>query len=132
MKAASASTSPQPKWLLGTWSMPPHCVPLATITFGSAVLASCSLVAAMSRERLGIADQSSATTPTTCGPAIAVPLKDEYAESLLLTEERTFTPGATMSGLMRFEPSLVTGPRLLKPAREVVLPLIAPVVNEAA
>ena len=69
-----------------------------------------SLVAAMSRERLGIADQSRATTPTTCGPAIAVPLKKAYAESLPLTEERTFTPGATMSGLMRFEPSIVTGP----------------------
>ena len=96
------------------------------------MLASSSLVAAMSRERLGIADQSRATTPATCGPAIAVPLREEYAESLLLTEERTFTPGATMSGLMRFEPSIVTGPRLLKPATEVVLPLSAPVVSEAA
>jgi hypothetical protein len=48
---------------------------LATVTSVSAVLSSICLVAAMSLERLGIADQSSATTPTTCGPAIAVPLK---------------------------------------------------------
>jgi hypothetical protein len=112
--------------------MPPHCAPLATVTSGSAVLASSSLVSAMFRERLGIADQSRATTPVTCGPAIEVPLKKEYAESLSATEERTFTPGATMSGLMRFEPSLVTGPRLLKLASDLVLPLIAPVVNDAA
>jgi hypothetical protein len=51
--------------------------------------------------------------------------------SLLLTAERTFTPGATMSGLTRFEPSLVTGPRLLNPASDIVLPSIAPVVNDA-
>ena len=112
--------------------MPPHCVPLLTVTFGSAVPASSCLVAAMSLERLGIADQSRATTPTTCGPAMAVPLKEAYAESLLLTDERTFTPGATRSGLMRFEPSIVTGPRLLNAATELVLPLIAPVVSEAS
>jgi len=55
--------------------MPPHCVPLATVTSVSAVLSRSCLVAAMSLERLGNADQSRATTPTTCGPAIAVPLK---------------------------------------------------------
>ena len=37
---------------------------------------------------------------TTCGPAIDVPLKSEYAVSLELTAERTFTPGATTSGFM--------------------------------
>ena len=66
--------------------------------------------------RSGRADQSSATTPDTCGPAIEVPLKFVYAVSLELTAERTLTPGATTSGFMRFEPSVVTGPRLLNRA----------------
>jgi hypothetical protein len=43
--------------------------------FGFAVLFSRAFVAAMSLERLGIACQRSATTPTTCGPAIDVPWK---------------------------------------------------------
>ena len=51
-------------------------------------------------------------------PAIEVPLQfgPEYCVSLPFREELTLTPGAEMSGLMRFEPSTVTGPRLLKPA----------------
>jgi hypothetical protein len=48
--------------------------------------------------------------------------------SLERTEERTLTPGATMSGFMRLEPSAVTGPRLLKPA-SVLLISTAPVEN---
>ena len=50
------------------------------------------------------------------------------------SEDRTFTPGAEMSGLMRFEPSSVTGPRLLKPASETGLPVyvVAPVEYEAS
>ena len=51
--------------------------------------------------------------------------------SLLFTEDRTLTPGATMFGLMRPEPSTVTGPRLLKPARAFV-PDTAPVENVAS
>ena len=111
--------------------MPPHDVPLLTEMFGFAVLSSRALVPAMSRESAGCACQSSATTPTTCGPAIEVPLHDcpEYWLSLPFNDEFTLTPGAEMSGLIRFEPSTVTGPRLLKPASETGLPLhvVAPV-----
>jgi hypothetical protein len=44
-----------------------------------------------------------------------------------LVAERVPVPGATMSGLIRLEPSMVTGPRLLKLATEVVLVFSAPV-----
>jgi hypothetical protein len=71
--AASASTRPYPKWLFGTWSIPPHDVPLLTVTLGFAVLSRSAFVAAMSRTSAGFACQSRATTPTTCGPAIDVP-----------------------------------------------------------
>ena len=64
MTAASASTSPQPKWLLGTWSTPSHWPPLLTVTFGFAVSLSTCFVAAMFLTSPGRADQSSATTPT--------------------------------------------------------------------
>ena len=57
-----------------------------------------------------------------------MPLKFEYAVSLELTAERTFTPGATTSGFIRFDPSDVTGPRLLNAARLLVLST-APVEN---
>ena len=60
-----------------------------------------------------------------------MPLKTEYAVSLLLTDERFETPGAEMFGFMRPEPSMVTGPRLLKLARAFAL-LMAPTENEAA
>ena len=86
-----------------------------------------ALVAAMSLFRLGTACQRSATTPTTCGPAIEVPLKFAYAVSLVLVEERVPVPGATMSGLIRPEPSIVTGPRLLKPTTWFVPVVSAPV-----
>src|SRR5215510_16158958 len=111
--------------------MPPHCDPLLTVMFGLAVLFSKASVASMFRESAGCACQSSATTPTTCGPAIDVPLQDcpEYWLSDPFSEEFTLTPGAAMSGLIRFEPSTVTGPRLLKPASETGLPfhVVAPV-----
>ena len=56
--------------------MPPHCVPLLTVMMvGLAVLVRSAFVAAMSLTRAGRADHSSATTPTTCGPAIEVPLQ---------------------------------------------------------
>jgi len=45
-----------------------------------------------------------------------VPLAIVYALSLLLLAERVPVPGAVISGLIRPLPSLVTGPRLLKPA----------------
>ena len=46
-------------------------------------------------------------------------------------DERLLTPGAEMFGFSRFEPSTVTGPRLLKPAR--LLPLsIAPVASSSS
>ena len=61
-----------------------------------------------------------------------VPLAVVYAVSLLLEHERLPVPGAAMSGLMRFEPSIVTGPRLLKLTTLVVPVLRAPVENEAA
>src|SRR6266536_234893 len=112
--------------------MPPHSVPLLTEMFGLAVLVSSCFVAAISRTRFGRADQSRATTPTTCGPAIEVPLKVMYELSLVLIDERVFVPGATMSGLRRPEPSTVTGPRLLKPARVIVAVVSAPVEKEAA
>jgi hypothetical protein len=50
----------------------------------------------------------------------------------VLVDERTEAPGATMSGLMRFEPSTVTGPRLLKPTRVFVPVTSAPVEYDAA
>jgi hypothetical protein len=118
--AASASTRPQPKWLLGTTLLPPQPVPPPVIA-GLALEVSACFVAAMFLTRSGRADQSRATTPTTWGPAIEVPLNVEYAVSLVRTEDRTLTPGATISGFMRLEPSTVTGPRLLKPARLLLM-----------
>ena len=54
-----------------------------------------------------------------------VPLQScpEYVESLVGSDDRTFTPGAEISGLS------VTGPRLLKPASETGVPVyvVAPV-----
>src|SRR5258706_15460398 len=80
-------------------------------------------VRSISPMRLGSADHNNTTAPTTCGPAIEVPLSAAYP--LPGTEDKTSTPGAAISGFMRFEPSAVTGPRLLKSA---ILPLrsIAP------
>jgi hypothetical protein len=44
------------------------------------------------------------------------------------TADRTATPGAVISGLIRWLPSIVTGPRLLNPANAPVVELIAPTV----
>ena len=55
-----------------------------------------------------------------------------YEVSLVRYEERLGLPGATMSGLMRLEPSIVTGPRLLKLASVFEPVLSAPVENAAA
>ena len=74
--AASASTSPEPKLLFGTTVLPPQPGPPPP-TAGLAVLVNSCFVAAMFRTRSGRADHRRATTPTTCGPAIEVPLNDE-------------------------------------------------------
>jgi hypothetical protein len=97
------------------------------VMLGFAVAFKRALVAAMSRFRLGSADQRRATTPTTCGPAMDVPLAVVYAASPVFVAERVPVPGATMSGLIRLEPSAVTGPRLLKLATEFVPVVSAPV-----
>jgi hypothetical protein len=60
-----------------------------------------------------------------------VPLKLAYAVSLVFTDERLGLPGAAMSGLIRPEPSTVTGPRLLKLATLVWLVFSAPVEKAA-
>jgi hypothetical protein len=105
---------------------------LLAVTFGLAVLARRCLVPTMSLDRLGTADQSKATTPTTWGPAIDVPLRGPYELSLVRVEDRVLVPGATMSGLIRPEPSIVTGPRLEKLTTEFVPVVSAPVEKEAA
>src|SRR6266511_2570558 len=130
--AASASTRPHPKWLFGRVAIPPQPPLLfGTVTSGFAVLSRSSFVAGMSRTRPGYADQRRATTPTTCGPAIDVPWKFAYDVSLAFVDERVLTPGATTFGLIRFEPSTVTGPRLLKAARAFDV-VMAPFENDAA
>jgi hypothetical protein len=63
-----------------------------------------------------------------CGVAIDVPLANVYALSLALLAERVPVPGAVISGLIRPLPSLVTGPRLLKPAIVSVPVFKAPAV----
>jgi hypothetical protein len=73
-----------------------------TVTPGLAVPVRTVFVAAMSRTSCGLADQRSATTPATCGPAIDVPLKNPYAVSVPLKADRTKTPGAEISGFKRF------------------------------
>jgi hypothetical protein len=89
--------------LFGIWveGIPPQ-VCGATITFGFAVFCRIVLVAAMSRTSCGRADQSSATTPATCGPAIEVPLMLPKVLSLFRVLERTAEPGAEMLGFNKF------------------------------
>ena len=86
--------------------------PEAVVLSGSAAPINNCSVRSISPTRLGSADQSSATAPTTCGPAMEVPLFEPYAPPG--RDERMSTPGAAISGFMREEPSAVTGPRLLK------------------
>jgi hypothetical protein len=76
--------------------------------------------------RLGCADQSNATAPAIWGLDIDVPLAVVYALSELLLAERVPVPGAVMSGLIRPLASIVTGPRLLKPAMVSVPVVRAP------
>jgi hypothetical protein len=57
--------------------MPPQVCTGLTVTPGFALFSRTVFVAAMSRASCGRADQSSATTPTTCGPAIEVPERVE-------------------------------------------------------
>src|ERR1043166_2941179 len=86
-------------------SVPPQTCAGLTCTCGLAVCCSSALVAGMSRFSDGNADQSSATTPTTCGPAIDVPLKYSESMSLEWPDGRTSTPGAEMFVFRRCEPS---------------------------
>ena len=85
MYAASASTSPQPKWLFGSWLIPPHSVPFETVMSPAfAVVERTCFVSAICLTSAGRADQRSATTPTTCGAAIEVPERLVYQESVEL------------------------------------------------
>src|SRR5687768_8788837 len=93
--------------------VPPHVCTDASLTSGLAVCCNICLVSWISRARSGRADQSRATTPTTCGPAIEVPERLPYVVSLARRAERTVTPGAETLGLRLPEPSESTGPRLL-------------------
>ena len=58
-----------------------------------------------------------------------VPLSSAYPPPG--THERTFTPGAEMSGFRRLLPSTVTGPRLEKPAMLSLLS-VAPTEKDAS
>src|SRR5215831_4484586 len=111
--APSASTRPQPNVLFGTWlpGTPPQD---SDVVRAAAVEVSRLSIASGSPIRSESPESTSATTPTTCGPAMLVPLRFSYA--LPGTLDRTLTPGAEMSGFGRLLPSLVTGPRLEKPA----------------
>ena len=82
--------------------MPPQVCGVVKMTCGFAVFCSKVFVAAMSRTNAGRADQSTAITPATCGPAIDVPLRLPKLVSLVLVAERTFTPGAEMFGFKTF------------------------------
>ena len=75
-----------------------------------------------------LADQSNATAPAICGVAMDVPSANVYALSPLLEAERVPVPGAVISGFIRLLPSIVTGPRLLKPAMVSVPVFRAPTV----
>ena len=63
-------------WLFGMTllAMPPQVCAVRR-TFGLAVTCRMLFVVATSRANCGLADHSKATTPTTCGPAIEVPLR---------------------------------------------------------
>ena len=78
-------------------AVPPQVCGL-TVTAGLAVFCRTVRVAAMSLASCGRADQSSATTPATCGAAIDVPERLPYEVSEVRVQERTLTPGAEISG----------------------------------
>ena len=111
--AAATSSRPHPKIGFGIeepGTPPQSCSDVSR----TAVARSNSSVSGTRPASVGTADHSSATAPDTCGVAMEVPEKREYP--FPGTEERIETPGATMSGFIRLEPSTVTGPRLLKDA----------------
>src|SRR3954471_15976402 len=101
---------PQPQLLFRT------CVPgtppqfSVAIVLGSDDLRTSSVVRSILPISSGCALQSRATSPTTCGPAIEVPLQPNWAYVPPGIEERIETPGATTSGPI--PPSKVEGPRL--------------------
>src|SRR5688572_3252177 len=109
--AAATSMRPQPKTGFGIAEpgTPPQTWSEKSLT---AVARRSSSVSATRPASDGTADQRSATAPATWGEAIEVPESRLYAP--VGTEDRIETPGATTSGFIRFEPSTVTGPRLLK------------------
>jgi hypothetical protein len=115
---------------LGTAAGEPIGQPPAGL--GTAVRSMMSSIASTLPARAGFAEMISATTPATCGPAMLVPLRLEYALSALRVAERIPTPGAEMSGfLYGSAPGYVrTGPRLEKFAIVSFVALVAPTVNE--
>ena len=121
--AAAISMRPHPYTLFGG-PAEPHCVE----EINTAELFNASRLAVTWCFKLGIAHHSNAIAPAMCGVAMDVPWILMYSLSLPFQAERTFVPGAVISGLIRLLPSLVTGPRLLKLAM-VSVPLInAPTV----
>src|SRR5215208_201210 len=96
---------------------------------GFALRVSSHFVRGRSRTSFARADHRTATVPTTCGPAIEVPLMFPYAVSLVRRVERTVEPRATRSGFIRPEPSTVTVPRLLK-LEIAFVAVIEPVEND--
>ena len=109
--AASASSRPWPNSFVHE-PVPPQ---LAAGTGVAVAFRTCSIASTLPLIA-GCAEISSATVPATCGVAIDVPLDEPKPPPG--KHERTLTPGAAMSGLMRPLPSMVTGPRLEKPASE--------------
>src|SRR5262245_3024437 len=98
------------------------------MTAGLAVFCRIVLVPGMLRTNVGCADQSRATAPATCGPAIEVPFMAPKLVSLVRVDDRTLTPGAERLGFS--DPLKAEGPRLLKLARVLVM-LMAPTEKEA-
>src|SRR6478735_5927733 len=92
--AASASSRPSPQTLLFS-ALPPQ--PVSGVS--RAVRSSSEIVPVTSPTRDGVAADTSATVPAVCGEAMDEPLSEAYPPPG--TEERTFTPGAATSGLMR-------------------------------
>src|SRR4030095_15942779 len=128
LNAERASTRPHPNVLLGTWS-PGTSPQVSLIVRGAAVAVRLFSIESGSPIKSGLPERRSATTPTTWGPAVLVPLKDAYPPPG--TRDRTLTPGAEMSGFMRPLPSIVTGPRLEKPAMSSLMS-VAPTEKDAS
>jgi hypothetical protein len=121
--AAAISTRPQPYTLFGGPAAPHRVEEIKKAALSNAVR-----LALIWCRRLGNAHQSKPIAPAMCGVAMDVPLAVVYALSLALLAERVPVPGAVISGFIRPLPSLVTGPRLLKPAIVSVPVVRAPAV----